>query len=129
MAKKSLTNPHGLEQIYARRQPRRPHYLREWMEHRGIESQAELAEAIEADKSVISRWLDEDHPTTPGTDWQKKLAAFFGGEGDPVDIFRHPLDDWFVRFFEDKTLDQIERGKRLLEAAFPREEPKQRSSR
>ncbi|MCK1459136.1 helix-turn-helix transcriptional regulator [Bradyrhizobium sp. 2] len=67
------------------------------MERRHIETQAELAEAIGADKSVISRWLDESNPATPGKEWQVKLGAFFGDEEDPVDVFRHPDDDWFSK--------------------------------
>jgi hypothetical protein len=117
MAKRTLTNPHGLPEIYAKRQPRRPHYVREWMERRHIETQAELAEAIGADKSVISRWLDEDNPATPGKEWQVKLGAFFGDEEDPVDIFRHPDDDWFAKMVRNNSEEKIQTAIRLLEAA------------
>jgi hypothetical protein len=117
MAKKTLTNPHGLHEIYARRQPRRPHYLRQWMERRHIESQADLAEAIDADKSVVSRWLDEHAPTTPGIEWQQKLGAFFGTEEDPADIFRHPDDDWFSRLVQHNSQERIEQAKKILQAA------------
>jgi hypothetical protein len=121
--------PAQLDTIYPNRQPRRPHHIREWMEHRQIESQAELAKAIDADKSLVSRWLDEDKPTTPGADWQRTLNAYFGGDGDPVDIFKHPMDDWFVKFFRDKSQAQIERGKKLLEAAFDEDaEPRRKTS-
>lgn len=104
--------------IYAGRQPRRPHYVAEWMERRHITTQVELAEAIGADKSVISRWLDETKPTTPSREWQAKLGAFFAGdEADPVDIFCHPDDDWFARMVRSNTEDRIKTAIRILEAA------------
>ncbi|MGN1287750.1 MAG: helix-turn-helix domain-containing protein [Bradyrhizobium sp.] len=110
------TNTHPT--IYAGRQPRRPHYVAEWMERRHITTQVELAEAIGADKSVISRWLDENNPATPGREWQAKLGAFFaGGEDDPVDIFRHPDDDWFARMVRNNTEDRIKTAIQILEAA------------
>jgi hypothetical protein len=90
------------------------------MERRQVESQTELAEAVSADKSLVSRWLDNEKPTTPSKLYVDRLNAFFGGEGDPVDIFRHPDDDWFRQFFKDRELDEIDRMKAMLEAGFPR---------
>ena len=80
---------------------------------------AELAREIGVDKSLVSRWLDEEKPTTPGKEWQVKLGAFFGGGADPIDVFRHPDDDWFSRFFQGRSRDELDRMKQLLEAAFP----------
>lgn len=117
MAKKTLTNPQGIPQIYGRRQPKRPHYLREWVERRNFKTDAAFAKEIGADKGVVSRWLDEDNPTTPGKDWQEKLGVFFGDEADPVDIFRHPDDDWFARLIRTNSDEKIAQAKRLLEAA------------
>ena len=122
MAKRTLTNPHGLPEIYSRRQPRRPHELRAWVERRGFRTDAEFAEAIGADKSVVSRWLDEDDPTTPGRDWQRKLGIFFGDEENLADIFSHPDDDWLRKFFKNRERDEIDRIKRTMETAFPKKQ-------
>lgn len=121
MAKRTLTNPQGLPELFSKRQPRRPHYLRDWVERRNFETDAEFAEAVGADKSVVSRWLDEHDPTTPGRDWTKKLGQFFGDEENPADIFSHPDDDWLRKFFKDRERDEIERIKNTMETAFPKQ--------
>lgn len=90
------------------------------MDRKGVRSQTELAEAVDADKSLVSRWLDPDKPTTPSKLYSTRLNAFFGGAGRPVDIFRHPDDDWARQFFEGRDLDEIDRMKAMLEAGFPR---------
>jgi hypothetical protein len=132
MAKRTLTNPHGLPEIYARRQPRRPHYIAEWMQRRQIK-RADLIDAIGVDKGMVSRWLDDEKPTTPGPEWTAKLNACFGGEGDPVDIFQHPDDDWFSRMVRNNTQDKVRQAIQILEAAgiTPKGEypPKKTSSR
>lgn len=100
--------------IHKGKQPRRPHFIPEWAEKRGFASQVELAEALDADKSVVSRWYNG---TSPSRDWQEKLAELFHCEIDG--IFRHPDDDWIARFFADRSTDEINRMKQMLEAAFP----------
>jgi transcriptional regulator with XRE-family HTH domain len=100
----------------AARQPRRPHYIEEWAIARDF-TQADLARELGADKSLISRWY---HGSTPGTEWQAKLAALF--ECDEEALFRHPDDDWMARFFRNRKREEIERIKRMLEAAFPEPE-------
>lgn len=102
------------DRIHKGKQPRRPHFIQEWAELRGFESQADLAEALGADKSVISRWYKG---ATPGDDWQGALADLFGTE--PDGIFRHPNDDWISRFFRDRSREEFDRMKTMLEAAFP----------
>lgn len=106
--------PMSISQIYRGRQPNRPHFIPEWAEHRGYATQAELVEALDADKSVVSRWYGG---TSPSKEWQKKLAALFDCERDG--IFRHPDDDWIAKFFRDRSADEIKRMKQMLEAAFP----------
>lgn len=101
--------------IHKSKQPRRPHFIPEWAEARNL-TQADLAREIEADKSVVSRWFNG---TTPGVEWQQKLAALF--QCEPESLFRHPDDDWMSRFFQDRSRDELERMKTMLEAAFPRE--------
>lgn len=101
-------------QIHKGKQPNRPHFIREWAEHRGFHKQADLAKALEADKSVVSRWYKG---TSPTEDWQKRLAELFHCE--PESLFRHPDDDWFTKFFRNRQRDELERMRKMLEAAFP----------
>lgn len=99
------------------RQPRRPHHIEDWAERRGL-SQADLARELEADKSVVNRWYSG---TTPGVEYQRKLAALLIGDEEATEsLFRHPDDDWLARFFAGRDEEEIERIKRTLEAAFPR---------
>ena len=74
-------------------------------------------EALQADKSVVSRWYSG---ASPGEDWQLKLAALFGHEGEPEIIFRHPDDDWLARFFRGRDEAERKRIIQTLEAAFQR---------
>ena len=100
--------------IHATKQPRRPHYLAEWMERRGITA-AELARQTGADNGQISRWLDG---ASPSQKWHDVLREFFhaGREG----IFRHPDDDWLTEFFAGRQQEEIDRIKQTLEMAFPK---------
>lgn len=99
-----------------KRQPKRPHFIEEWAEGAGFEDQAALGTALNADKSVVSRWYAG---TSPGTDWQLKLCALFGYPNEPEIIFQHPDSVWFSRFFRDRPDDEIGRMKKLLEDVFP----------
>jgi len=101
-------------QIHKGKQPNRPHFIEEWAIHRGYTKQSELAAALGADKSVVSRWYAG---TSPTEDWQKRLAALLHCE--PESLFRHPDDDWFAKFFRNRESDELERMKKMLEAAFP----------
>lgn len=101
-------------QIHGGKQPRRPHHIRDWAELRNMKA-AEIARAIDADKSLVSRWFAG---ATPTTDYQDKLAALFGTT--PEGLFRHPDDDWLTRFFADRSREEVERIKATMETAFPR---------
>lgn len=107
-----------LAQIYANRQPRRPHYLAQLMERYGV-TRAEVVEAIDVDKSQLSRWLDVQRPSTPSPEWARKLGEFFGKDHDTVDIFTDPDVDWLSRLLKDRSADEKERIKAMIEAAFP----------
>lgn len=109
-----------ITRIHRGRQPRRPHFIPEWAVKRGYANQGELAEALEADKSVVSRWYSG---ASPGEDWQEKLAALFGCE-DREAIFRHPDDDWLTRFFRGRSVDEMDRIRQMLDAAFPQKQHK-----
>lgn len=99
--------------IHARRQPRRPHHIEDWAERRGLR-QVDIVEQLGADKSVVSRWFKG---STPSEEWQEKLAALF--HCDPESLFRHPDEDWLKRFMQQRSLEEVERMKQILEAAFP----------
>jgi transcriptional regulator with XRE-family HTH domain len=101
-------------QIHAGKQPRRPHYIREWADLRGLKA-VEIARAIDADKSLVSRWFGG---ATPTVDYQERLGALFGTT--PEGLFRHPDDDWLTRFFADRSREEVERIKATMETAFPR---------
>lgn len=100
--------------IYAKKQPKRPHFIIEWCEKHGL-NQSALAKKINADPSIVNRWFKGGSPSEP---WQYILGEFFGcgREG----IFRHPDDDWMTKFFKDRSKEEIERAKTMLEAAFPK---------
>jgi transcriptional regulator with XRE-family HTH domain len=95
------------------KQHRRPHFIPEWAERRGL-AQGGLANLLGADKSVISRWYGG---ATPGEEWQTKLADLFGC--DREGLFRHPDEEWLTKFFRDRSADEVDRMKQMLEAAFP----------
>ena len=105
----------AIARIHRGKQPKRPHFIQEWAERRGYDTQAELVEALGADKSVVSRWYDG---ASPGEEWQKKLVALFHCE-EPDGIFRHPDEDWLARFFRKRSADEAQRARAMLEAAFP----------
>jgi hypothetical protein len=107
--------------IDERKQPRRPHFIEEWAKYRGFDSQAELADALGVDKSMISRWYGG---ATPNEESQKKLATLFECERDA--LFRHPSEDWFVRFFRNRSDEEVGRMKKVLESGWP---PKPENSR
>jgi hypothetical protein len=110
-----------LEAIYAKRQPKRPHYLAEIMEWKDVD-RATLISDLGVDKSTLSRWLDEKDPTTPGTEWAEKLGRYFASgpeDEDFVDIFTDPAVSRFQRLTAGRTDDEIDRMLATLEAAFP----------
>jgi transcriptional regulator with XRE-family HTH domain len=104
-----------IDMQHIQRQPRRPHHIASWAEVRQM-SQADIARELGADKSIVSRWFNG---TTPGLPWQEKLAALFQMES-PESLFRHPDDDWIANLFRRLRREEVERAKRMLEAAFPR---------
>ena len=113
------SDPIGMDKIttiHRSKQPRRPHYIEEWAEVRGL-SLADIARELEADKSVVSRWFSG---TSPGLEYQARLAALFHLD-DPEMLFRHPNEDWFARFMRRLTPDKRERAKEVLRAMFTHE--------
>lgn len=103
-----------ITRIHHGKQPRRPHYIKEWADFRGLKA-VDIARELDADKSVVSRWFSG---TTPSEDYQERLAALLGTSREG--LFRHPDDDWLTRFFKDRSREEVERIKRTMETAFPR---------
>jgi len=104
-----------VEKIHKTKQPKRPHFIREWAEKFGYMTQAELVRASGIDKSVVNRWYSSGG--SPGEDHQMKLAGLFSC--DPEALFRHPDDDWLSRFFKNKSDDERARAVEILKNAFP----------
>lgn len=100
--------------IHQMKQGRRPHFIKDWCEKRGL-SQADLAKKLDADAGLVSRWFSG---STPSVEYQKKLAALFDCDEDG--IFRHPDDDWMRKFLKGRSSEEVDRVKILLETAFPR---------
>jgi transcriptional regulator with XRE-family HTH domain len=99
--------------IHASKQPRRPHFIDAWAEKRNL-SQADLARELGADKSLVSRWF---HGSTPGIEWQEKLAALFFVEREA--LFRDPTEDWLWRKLKSRTEDEKKKIINMIEAVFP----------
>lgn len=109
--------------IHGGKQPRRPHYIREWAARRRLK-QVDLARELGADKSVVSRWFKGG---TPSEDWQERLAIFF--ETDRDGIFRDPADTWLTRLFkeranlkqllEQRTPDELDAIEKMIQAVYP----------
>ena len=103
--------------IYPARQGRRPHYLAALMERHGV-SRGQIIERLEVDKSLLSRWLDEDRPSTPSPEWARKLGEFFGAGGDPVDIFADPDVDWLARQLRGRSAEEIAQLRAIVSALW-----------
>jgi transcriptional regulator with XRE-family HTH domain len=100
----------------ANKQPRRPHFIPEWAQEKGV-SQKDLALAIGADPSNVSRWFSG---TCPSQDWQIRLAVFFNVEIDA--LFRHPDEEWLINFLRGRKKVDVERIKQTMEVAFPKKQ-------
>jgi len=74
------------------------------------------------DKSQVYRWLAGQ---LPHRETQLRIAAALElinpetGEPDPERLMTHPAHDWIARKFKDRSMDEFERLKTLVEAAFP----------
>ena len=71
----------------------------------------DVTEAFGVDKSVISRWLNENN--VPSDKHLQSLADFLHTTVDG--LFRHPDDDWIRRIFEGRSKDEAESLKRAIQ--------------
>ena len=104
----------NVTRIHNMKQGRRPHFISDWCEKRGL-SQADLAKKLSADPGLVSRWYKG---STPSAEYQEKMAALFDCEVES--LFRHPDDDWMTKFLKGRSSEEVDRVKILLETAFPR---------
>jgi hypothetical protein len=111
--------------IHSGKEPVRRHFIKEWMEHLDV-SVTDLLTALNdderamdlprVDKSQVYRWQKGQMPHPA---MQKRIADALGRE-DPSELLRPPLDDWFVQFFMDRSAEERERMRKMLEVAFPK---------
>jgi hypothetical protein len=109
-----LQLPNTSKKLIGQKQPRRPHYLADWLKVREM-TRVQFIEKVQADKGHVSKWMKG---TTPGLEWQPKIAAVL--DIDPADIFSDPNDVWFRQFLRGRPDDEVQRIKTTLEAGFPR---------
>lgn len=111
--------------IHQGKEPVRRHFLKEWLDDKGM-TPTELLEALNdpersmdlpgIDKSQVYRWLKGQMPQKA---MQVRIAAALEMK-DPAELLRAPQDDWLTKFFEERSLEEKERARQMLEAAFPK---------
>lgn len=94
-----------------------PNYIAEWAEKRGLR-QTDLVRLTGIDKGHISKWWTKTVSPTK-TDNILALAHALGLEDEPERLFRDPDDDWFSRFFQQRTEAERERAIEMLKLMFP----------
>lgn len=100
--------------IHGNKSPVRIHFIVEWAEKRHL-TQADIVREIGADKSVVSRWFSGSLPTEK---YLEPLAGLFSTNVNG--LFRHPEDDWVMRFMQERSIEELNRIRATLETAFPR---------
>lgn len=99
--------------IHAGKTPVRRHFIREWAAHRHLR-QRDIVRELGVDKGLVSRWFGG---TLPSEQYLEGLADLFQTTTDS--LFRDPGDDWLAKFFRERSDDEKERARRILEEAFP----------
>ncbi len=94
---------------------RRIHFIPEWAVHSGT-NQADIARALNVDKSTVSRWFEG---TVPQGSHLIGLAIFLDAE-EPGDLFRPPGEAWMARLLRGRSKDEQDRIRATVEMAFPR---------
>lgn len=110
----------NVTKIHAGKTPNRIHFIPEWAEKCGL-SQADIVREIGADKSLVSRWYSG---TKPGDEYLRKLAALLvhqdkeTADPDTNALFRHPDDDWLMKFFKERSQADKEKAIDMLRVMF-----------
>lgn len=121
MGRPKKTSGRALVEIYSKRQPNRPHYLARLMARQNVTRTA-LIDDLGMDKSLLSRWLDDEKPSTPSPEWAAKLNKYFspsGDEDDLIDIFADPDVRWIAKKLEGKSDEDKARIIDIIEREFP----------
>jgi transcriptional regulator with XRE-family HTH domain len=105
--------------IHASKQPKRLHYIQEWMELRQLEPK-DITEHLGVDKSTVSRWLAGTVPTNTHL---YGLADLFALD-EPSDLFRDPADDWMTDLLRGRSKDELRRIRKMIDLAFPKNSKK-----
>ena len=120
-----------LARIHTGKQPFRRHFLKEWLDVRGMGPMDLLNALNEAasmdtpliDKSQVYRWMKGQLPHPPT---QIRIAAALElvdpetGDPDPERLQHHPDSDWFIRITHGRPREDIERIKQMIELAMPK---------
>lgn len=104
-----------ISEIHQGKTPIRRHFLKEWMEVRDIKPKV-LADGLDVDKSQVYRWFKGQMPQPK----QQALIAEALNLENPDDLLRHPDDDWISRFLQNRSKEEVESIKQVLELSFPR---------
>lgn len=106
--------------IHAGKTPKRLHFIPEWAEKNNM-SQSDIVNEIGVDKSLVSRWYSG---TKPGDDYLRRLAALLVhrdkeiADPDTAALFRHPDDDWLMKFFKERSEADKEKAIEVLRVMF-----------
>lgn len=101
--------------IHQGKTPRRKHFIPEWAEVRHLK-QADIARDTGADKGTVSRWFAGNLPQDQYLDAVVGCLSLDSRDA----LFRHPDDDWMAKFLRNRSAEERERIKQMLEAAFPK---------
>jgi transcriptional regulator with XRE-family HTH domain len=114
----------NIVRIHPGQEPVRRHFLKEWLESKGL-APSDLLDLLNdeersmdlnfIDKSQVYRWMKGQMPQPA---MQARVAAALRIR--PEQLLRHPDEDWFSEFFEGRTADELTRIKTALAAMFPR---------
>ena len=92
------------------------HYIAERIVRKKL-SQADIARALDVDKSTVSRWCSGGLPSDM---WLIALAKLLTEDGEPASLFRHPDEDRSIRLTRGRSADEISRIEKMVEIAFPK---------
>ena len=103
---------------------RGPTFLKEWRKHRKLTLEAASQRAGMTAGNLSAMERGTQGYTQAGLEalsqvYECEPGQLLSTHPNLHDHFRHPDEDWLVRFFHDRTSDEIERMKRMLEAGFP----------
>jgi transcriptional regulator with XRE-family HTH domain len=103
-----------IARIHKGKTAHRIHFISEWLEHRGA-SQIDLAEAVDVSAGTVSKWCNRS--VMPTNENLAAIATFLHIE--PNDLFHDPADDWLARMFKNRSAEEKDKMRTVLETVFP----------